>query len=161
MNELIIDKLKEIKQLRNNIKLDDLEYTTKRGKNDGFSKYSLPIFLKDIYEENLSIEDAGKEQRNLLNKLSGENKSKIPVEKRYFLNNIGLFFSASRKIFNSFESKMFLIKNLDKIPAPDPTHNPTAFDTPKPTKVQTKKSKHRISLLKFHENFVNRIKNDE
>ena len=29
MNELIIDKLKENKQLQNNIKLDDLEYTTK------------------------------------------------------------------------------------------------------------------------------------
>ena len=31
LNDLIIDKLKEIMQLRNNIKLDDLEYTAKRG----------------------------------------------------------------------------------------------------------------------------------
>ena len=30
LNDLIINKLKEIMQLQNNIKLDDLEYTTKR-----------------------------------------------------------------------------------------------------------------------------------
>ena len=46
MNNLIIDKLKEVKQLQNNIKLIDQEHTTKRGKSYGFSKYSLPIVLK-------------------------------------------------------------------------------------------------------------------
>ena len=32
LNDLIIDKLKEIKQLQNNIKLDTLEYAAKREK---------------------------------------------------------------------------------------------------------------------------------
>ena len=32
LDDLIIDKLKEIRQLQNNIKLDNLEYTTKREK---------------------------------------------------------------------------------------------------------------------------------
>ena len=50
-------------QLQNNIKLDDLEYTTKRGTRYNFSRYPLPIvFLRDIYEENLSLEDADEEQ---------------------------------------------------------------------------------------------------
>ena len=40
-----------------NIKLDDLECPTKRGKHS-FSKYSLPVaFLRDIHEGNLSLED--------------------------------------------------------------------------------------------------------
>ena len=32
---------------------------------------------------------------------------------------------------------------------------------PKTTKAQTKKSKHKTSLLKFHESFVNKIVHDE
>ena len=43
LNNLIIDKLKEINKLQSNIKLRDLEYTIKREKKYGFSKYSLPI----------------------------------------------------------------------------------------------------------------------
>ena len=38
LNNLIIDKLKETIQLQNNIKLDDPEYTTQRGKSYNFSK---------------------------------------------------------------------------------------------------------------------------
>ena len=41
MNNLIIDKLKQTKELKNNLKLEDLEYITKRRKY--FSKYSLSI----------------------------------------------------------------------------------------------------------------------
>ena len=44
--DLIIDKLNEIMQLQNNIRSDDLEYTTNRGKGYNFSRYSLPIFFK-------------------------------------------------------------------------------------------------------------------
>ena len=34
-----------------------------------------------------SIEDADKEQNDVLNKLSGINRGKIPIEKRSYLNN--------------------------------------------------------------------------
>ena len=45
--DLIIDKLKNIIQLQNNSKLDDIEYNTKRGKCYNTGKYSLFIvFLK-------------------------------------------------------------------------------------------------------------------
>ena len=47
LNDLIIDKLRGIMQLKNNINLDDIEYTAKRGKrynNKSYnSKYSLRI----------------------------------------------------------------------------------------------------------------------
>ena len=68
LNDLIINKLKEIMQLQNNIKLDDLEYATKRRKNYNFSRYSLTIvFLKDIHEINLSLEYADEEKIQLAN----------------------------------------------------------------------------------------------
>ena len=39
-------------QLQKNIKLDDLEYTKKRGKHYNFGRYSLPIvFLRDTHKE--------------------------------------------------------------------------------------------------------------
>ena len=59
---LVTDKLKKIRKLQNKIKLDDLEYTAKRGKHYNFSKYLLPIIsLRDIHKENLSLRDANVE----------------------------------------------------------------------------------------------------
>ena len=43
LDGLIIDKLKEFMQLQNNMKLDDLEHTTKRVKCFNFRRSSLPI----------------------------------------------------------------------------------------------------------------------
>ena len=61
MNDLIKDNVKEIIQLQNKIKLENQEYTTKKEKHYNFSKYSLPsVFLRDIYEEHLSLEDGDK-----------------------------------------------------------------------------------------------------
>ena len=43
MNDLICSKLKNIIQLQDIIKKDDLNYKLKRGKTYNFSKYSLSI----------------------------------------------------------------------------------------------------------------------
>ena len=40
-------------KLRNNIKLNNLEYKTKRGQNYSFSKYSLSSAVKEIYTRNI------------------------------------------------------------------------------------------------------------
>ena len=45
MNDLILYRLKEIKQLQNDIELGNLEHTTKREKKNFFSKYLLPIIF--------------------------------------------------------------------------------------------------------------------
>ena len=51
MNDLIRAKLKEVGELQDTIKLDGLNYKSKREKTYNFSKYSLPIvFLRDINE---------------------------------------------------------------------------------------------------------------
>lgn len=42
----------------------------------------------------------------------------MPVEKRPFLNNLGLFFGAREKIINNFQSKAYSMENLDKTPTP-------------------------------------------
>ena len=74
---MIIDKLEELMQLQENIKLDDLEYTAERGKRYNFKKCNLPIvFLTDIRlrEGNLLLESADKEQSLLLNELKDTDK---------------------------------------------------------------------------------------
>ena len=63
MIDFIIDKLKEIKQIQNLIKLDELDYVTKKGKRNDFREFSLAIaFLRDIHEVILSIEGIDKGQ---------------------------------------------------------------------------------------------------
>ena len=39
--------------------------------------------------------------------------------------------------------------------------DPTVIDIPKPRKILTKKFKYKMLSLKLHENFVNKIENDE
>ena len=46
MNDLIQAKLKEIVELQDIIKKDDLNYKSKRGKSYNFSKNSLPIVFR-------------------------------------------------------------------------------------------------------------------
>ena len=46
MSDLICDKLKEIVNLQDIIKTDNLHYKPKSGKVYNFSEYSFPIFLK-------------------------------------------------------------------------------------------------------------------
>ena len=55
MNDFIVGKLKEIKELQHISKLNELHYITENGKNYNFSGLSLPIvFLRDIHEGILS-----------------------------------------------------------------------------------------------------------
>ena len=59
MNDFIRVTLKEIAELQDIIKKDDLNYKSKCGKTYSFSKYSLTIvFLTYRHEEHLSIEKA-------------------------------------------------------------------------------------------------------
>ena len=90
----------------------------------------------------MTLKDADEEQSKLVNKF-----------KSTFLNNVGFFLSAREKILNNFESKIFLIKNLNN-PTPVPAPEPARKSAPEPTKEQTRKS-----LFKLCENFINEIVN--
>ena len=85
LRNLISDRLKEIMQLQINIKLDNLEHTAERGKRCNFSKYFLSIlFLRDMQEGILSLEDADEKESELVNELQGIDKGKIPMEESIF-----------------------------------------------------------------------------
>ena len=82
MNDFILDRLKEINQLQNSIKLNNLNYKVKSGKNYNFSITSLPsIFLRNIHTGVISIKDADKEESKLFKELSNINKSEKQVDK--------------------------------------------------------------------------------
>ena len=171
MNDLILDMLREIRQLENDIKLNEVDYKAKIWKKKhNFRKISFSIILSmNMHTGFLSVEDTDKEQSKLLKELNDLNKGDKPFENKPFLKSVGFLFDVREKVLNSFKSDIFPIKNLGKIPTPkeipnsklEPTLNPAVFDTPKITKAQTKKSKHMTSPLQLRENFVNMVVNDK
>ena len=69
----------------------------------------MPIaFLTDTNEGYLLLKDANNKQINFATELKNSD------------NNLGLFFNAREKVLNNFQSTLFLIKNLDKIPTSEP-----------------------------------------
>ena len=74
------------------------------------------------------------------------------MQKRSFLNNLGLSFSAREKVLNSFKSRLFPTKKLYKIPTPEPTAEPTPEVATEATPTKHKKSK-----LKLQQKFMNGI----
>ena len=73
---------------------------------------------------------------NFAAKLKNLDKGK-KNEKEFFLNNLGLFFSARGKVLKNFKSRLFSIKVLDDIPAPESTPELAT----EPTKQKKYKSK--------------------
>ena len=101
MNDLIRAKLREIVELRDIIKKDDLNYKSKGGKTYNFSKNSL------IHEEHLSIEKADNKRSNFANKLKNFDKGIKINDKMSFLNNLGLLFSAREKFLIVLKADYF------------------------------------------------------
>ena len=106
--------LKEIVNLQDVIKKDDLNYRSKGGKTYNFAKYSVPfVFLKDIHQGYFWSD---LKQSNFAIELKDFGKATKTLEKNSSLINLRLVFSAKEKVPNSFESKLFPIKHLNKIP---------------------------------------------
>ena len=95
-------------KLQESIKLDNLEYAAKRRKRYNFTKYSLSIvFLWDMHEGDLALEDADKEKILLSNELKAMGKGKIAIEKTSFLKDVELLVSARETIINNLKAKNF------------------------------------------------------
>ena len=64
-----------------------------------------------------------------------------------------------KKILNTFKSRLFPIKNVDKIPSlePIPEPEPEVATESKEIKAKTKR---KISPLKLREEFLNKVKNE-
>ena len=123
MNDLIRSKLKGTVELQDIIKKDDQNYKSKRGKTYNFNKQSqLAVFLIEIYKGHLSIEKANIKQSNFVNELKNFDDG---IQIFLFLNNLELLFNVREKVFNSFKSRLFLIKNLDENARREPPAEPT------------------------------------
>ena len=79
---------------------------------------------------------------------------------------MALSFSAREKCFYSFKSRLFPIKNLDKIPTSQPTSEPAAEPATGPaaeptkevaTKPGTEPINQKKSKLKLQQEFMNKI----
>ena len=84
LNDLIINKLKQIIKLQDIIKTGYLYYKSKSRKIYHFTEYSLPIFLRDMHEGYLSLKDADDVQSKFANKLKSIGKGIKSIEKKSY-----------------------------------------------------------------------------
>ena len=68
------------------------------------------MFLRDIHEGYLSLKDTNDEQIKFPNKLESIDKSIKFIEKKFFLSNIGLSFTAREKILNNLTNRLLRTK---------------------------------------------------
>ena len=68
------------------------------------------MFLRDIHEGYLSLKDTNDEQIKFPNKLESIDKSIKFIEKKFFLSNIGLSFTARVKILNNLTNRLLRTK---------------------------------------------------
>ena len=110
LNDLISNKLKII-ELQDSIELDKLNY-----KNYDFNNVSLPsVLLRDIYTNDLLIENADNEQDDLYKRFYNLNKGRKLSEKSSCLKNVKILLKAKEDVLNSFKSNLFTIMS-DKTP---------------------------------------------
>ena len=152
--------MRKITELQNSIELNRLGY-----KNHKFDKATLSVkFLRDIYANNLPIENTDIEQSNLFKRLNNLNKCNISAE-NYLLWKVKNLLKARENILNSFRNNVFPIINatLDTKPdtTPDTTPQQSIFYMPKQTGAKSRISKTEISPFKLKENFASKIRIDQ
>ena len=141
MNDLIRDNLRENVNLHTT-KTDNLHYKWKSRKIYNFGKYYLPIFLKKYTWR--ALKDADDDQSNFVAKIKTLEKDKKQLI-IIFWNNLELLFSTRENVLNTFKSRLFPIKKLDKIP----TREPTSEVATEPTKTAKAETKRKIYSLKL------------
>ena len=120
------------------------------------------LLLRDINEGYLLLENCNQKQSNFAIELKNFEKGTKTLEKKSFLNNLGLLFSTREQVLNNFKSRLFPKIDLDKIPTPELATEPEVAKEPiKATKVTKAKTEPKISLLKLREKILNEVKNEE
>ena len=79
---MISYKLKEVVQLQDIIKSNELDCTLKDPKTYNFSKYALPIVFENIYKRKLTLEEDNNERSKLVNELMGIHRV-VKLAKKY------------------------------------------------------------------------------
>ena len=162
INDLIRIKLKEIVELQDIIRKDNLNCKSKRGKTYNFSKYTPPmVSLRDVHEGNLSTEKDNK-QCNFANNLKNFNKGIKKLEKKYFLNNLELICSITEKVLNSFKNRLFPIKNLVKNPKASTNTRTSSRTNTRSSNITNRSNTNytQESKLKLQQEFINEVTAD-
>ena len=68
-----------------------------------------------MHEGYLSLEDTDNKKTKFVFELNNFEKGTKTLEKKSFLNNLGLLFRVREKVLNSFKRRLFPITKLDKI----------------------------------------------
>ena len=107
-------------------KITEIEKTTDREKliykateyiYDFRNSKTIRTFGKDIYKGKITLEEADEDQSNLIDEIENFNKKarpKDPIkkqEKDIVLENLYKFYDAREKVYNGFNSKIFLMKS--------------------------------------------------
>ena len=107
MSDLVRANLKEIISLQVIIKTDGLHYKSKRRKVFNF-EYSLPVvFLRDIDEGQLSLEDTDEKQSNFASKLQKLSKSKKAIEKDFSKITLDYYLVQEKKFLITLKADYF------------------------------------------------------
>ena len=109
-----IDKIKEIE---NSIDREKLIYKSNKYIHDFRNFQTIRTFGEDIYEGEITFEEAADDQSDLLNSIRDFKNKKWPQnntknqEKEIILENLYNFFEGREKVLNGFKSKIFLTKS--------------------------------------------------
>ena len=93
----------------------------------------------------MSLKYADGEQSNFFSKINNLDKGKKQLKNIYFLNNLGLLFSARENVLNNFKNRLFSLKKLGKIP----TYEPKPDLAIEPTKYKKSKLKLQQKIYKW------------
>ena len=81
------------------------------------------LFLRDIHEGYVSLQVADDGQSKFAHEIKNIDEDKKSVEKKFFVNNIGLFLTG-REVFNNFKNRLFPFESIDQIQTPKPKIKP-------------------------------------
>ena len=113
------EELNKILEIEKNVNREKLIYKTSTRIYDSRKFNTIRTFSKDIYEGEITFEEAGEDQSDLIDEIkkfvykTKPKSDKKKQEKEDTINNFYIFFKAREMVLNGFKSKIFLTKSKD------------------------------------------------
>ena len=114
-------ELNKVKEIEKYIDREKLFYKSNKNTYDFRKFQTIRNFGKDIYECEIILEEADKNQSDLTNEIKNFNDKARPKsykkkqEKEDTLDSLSNFFNAREMVLNGFKSKIFLINLKDQV----------------------------------------------
>ena len=116
MNDEAKRELDKISEREKNVDREKLVYKTNLRTYDFQNFQTIRAFARDIYNGEISLEDANEDQEKLLDEIIYFHKKTKPKngrkkqEKEDVIKNLRNFYNGRKKVINAFDSKIFPIK---------------------------------------------------